>query len=673
MSTGSELYDLLAKTNATLNPNNTITLRFNDGSSYTTGVIKDGPELSPADKAMEEAKEASTISQAAMEEANKAAVAAGNAEQSASEAAASATNAENFASNAQQSASTASTAATNAETSAGNAATSASNAATSAQAAATSADAAESEAQRAASEANEAKTQASEAKTQATAATSYANGALTGLSTVQDVIGVLNWAQKNAQYALTGDTDIVPGKTYWIRSGSGTEADPYTYAPVVSPVKTQLSTYYEISGVDEAMADYINTHLALLDDGLYVLSDGSGWKVRIANDGVYIVDTQGNTATKYKDAVTLGNDDGSQSYQYLDYHSLQMIDKEGDTYFYVSDLRDKQTGRATLEETFTGDGETTDYTVIFYPYSTGTCSVTVNGTEVEFLRGYKVFTLSDAPAAGASIIITYQTSDAAAKAFTFGNRNTANSIGAHSFAAGRYVTASGYASHAENIWTVASGNYSHAEGGYSEASGHYSHAEGHSTASGEYSHAEGYGAQATGKYSHAEGYATSSIMPLIASGISSHAEGKSVASGNYSHAEGYARAQGDYSHAEGYNVAASGDYSHGEGKSSSASGENSHAEGLGTTASGDHSHSQNEGTTAASESQTAIGRYNKVDSNNLYALIVGNGTDDNNRSNALTVDWNGVPVGHNSNGTEIDYEISDATIAKYVALGMSLT
>ena len=521
--------------------------------------------------------------------------------------------------------------------------------------------------------AGQAATSAGEAKTQATAATSYANGALTGLSTVQDVIGVLNWAQKNAQYSLTGDTDIVPGKTYWTRSGSGTEADPYTYAPVVSPVKTQLSNYYEISGVDEAMANYINAHLALLNDGLYVLSDNSGWKVRIANDGVYIVDTQGNTATKYKDAVTLGNDDGSQSYQYLDYHSLQMIDKEGDTYFYVSDLRDKQTGRATLEEAFTGDGETTDYTVIFYPYSTGTCSVTVNGTEVEFLRDYKVFTLSDAPAAGASIIITYQTSDAAAKAFTFGNRNTANSIGAHSFAAGRYVTASGYASHAENIWTVASGNYSHAEGGYSEASGHYSHAEGHSTASGEYSHAEGYGAQATGKYSHAEGYATSSIMPLIASGISSHAEGKSVASGNYSHAEGYARAQGDYSHAEGYNVAASGDYSHAEGKSSSASGENSHAEGYHSMANGLRSHAQNFETIASGLNQTALGRYNIEDNDDTYSVIIGNGTDDDHRSNAATVDWQGNlwaagSVTENNGTRDIDLNISEATIALYDAL-----
>ena len=305
MSTGSELYDLLAKTNATLNPNNTITLRFNDGSSYTTGVIKDGPELSPADKAMEEAKEASVISQAAMGEANKAAIAAGNAEQSASEAAASATNAENFASEAQQSASTASTAATNAETSAGNAATSASNAATNAQAAATSASAAEGSAQTAA-------TEASEAKTQATAATSYANGALTSLSTVQDVIGVLDWAQKNAQYTLTGDTDIVPGKTYWIRSGSGTEADPYTYTPVVNPVKTSLSSYYEISSVDEAMADYINTHLALTDEGLWVLSDTNGWRLLVAGDGVSIIDSQGKTVAQYRSTITLGANDGNQ-------------------------------------------------------------------------------------------------------------------------------------------------------------------------------------------------------------------------------------------------------------------------------------------------------------------------------------------------------------------------
>ena len=262
MSTGSELYDLLAKTNATLNPNNTITLRFNDGSSYTTGVIKDGPELSPADKAMEEAKEASVISQAAMGEANKAAIAAGNAEQSASEAAASATNAENFASEAQQSASTAASSATNAETSAGNAATSAGNAATSAQAAATSASAAEGSAQTAA-------TEASEANWQATIATTYANSALTQLSTFEDVVGVLNWMQTHGKYKPTSDQAVIEDKAYWsLTTVTTPSANPresgyferkeitdegttsYIYEPTLDSTVTTGKTYYTISRVE---------------------------------------------------------------------------------------------------------------------------------------------------------------------------------------------------------------------------------------------------------------------------------------------------------------------------------------------------------------------------------------------------------------------------------------
>ena len=114
--------------------------------------------------------------------------------------------------------------------------------------------------------------------------------------------------------------------------------------------------------------------------------------------------------------------------------------------------------------------------------------------------------------------------------------------------------------------------------------------------------------KATGSSSHAEGYYTT------ASGDSSHAEGyRATASGNYSHAEGcYTTASGDSSHAEGYRAAASGNYSH--------------AEGYYTTARGDYSHVQ--------------GRYNKIDSQNKYVHIVGNG-ESNKYSNAHTLDWNG--------------------------------
>ena len=305
MSTGSELYDLLAKTNATLNPNNTITLRFNDGSSYTTGVIKDGPELSPADKAMEEAKEASVISQAAMGEANKAAIAAGNAEQSASEAAASATNAENFASAAQQSASTASTAATNAETSAGNAATSASNAATNAQAAATSASAAEGSAQTAASE-------AAEAKTSATNASEYASRALGNLSTVQSVTETLNWITQHGTMTLTTDTALDPSHVYFTQDENGDYVvGNVHYSIVAEPKKSDLSTYYVLS-IDESLNNYVATHLALTDEGLWVLSDTNGWRLLVAGDGVSIIDSQGKTVAQYRSTITLGTNDGNQ-------------------------------------------------------------------------------------------------------------------------------------------------------------------------------------------------------------------------------------------------------------------------------------------------------------------------------------------------------------------------
>lgn len=45
---------------------------------------------------------------------------------------------------------------------------------------------------------------------------------------------------------------------------------------------------------------------------------------------------------------------------------------------------------------------------------------------------------------------------------------------------------------------------------------------------------------------------------------------------------------------------------------------------------------------AAGDRQLVTGKYNVEDTNDDYALIIGNGTDESNRSNALTVDWNGT-------------------------------
>ena len=131
-------------------------------------------------------------------------------------------------------------------------------------------------------------------------------------------------------------------------------------------------------------------------------------------------------------------------------------------------------------------------------------------------------------------------------------------------------------------------------------------------------------------YAHAEGHTTT------ASGESSHAEGSGTTASDES------------SHAEGSGTTASGLNSHAEGSGTTASGARSHAEGRNTIASGFSSHAEGYGTTASRRSQHAGGEFNKRDTESQdssyrgkYIEIIGNGTNDSNRSNARTLDWEG--------------------------------
>lgn len=82
--------------------------------------------------------------------------------------------------------------------------------------------------------------------------------------------------------------------------------------------------------------------------------------------------------------------------------------------------------------------------------------------------------------------------------------------------------------------------------------------------------------------------------------------------------------------------------SHAEGFYTTASGKNSHAEGYESVASGESSHAEGANTTASGEAQHVQGKYNIKDTNEKYAHIVGNGTSNTARSNAHTIDWNGL-------------------------------
>ena len=227
-------------------------------------------------------------------------------------------------------------------------------------------------------------------------------------------------------------------------------------------------------------------------------------------------------------------------------------------------------------------------------------------------------------------------------------------IGLYSHAEGAYTLAIGEASHAEGQGTQAIGLASHAEGNYTIASGSYSHAEGDNTqAIGVASHAEGVGTQAIGDYSHAEGYYT------IAPGSYSHAEGaETLAIGDFSHAEGQStqavgytshaqgantQATGEASHAEGEGTQAIGYASHAEGSNTQAIGYASHAEGANTRAIGSYSHAEGYQTIASGSYQSVIGQFN-VSSSAQSAFIIGNGANDNNRSNLLFASGSQVQV-----------------------------
>lgn len=184
---------------------------------------------------------------------------------------------------------------------------------------------------------------------------------------------------------------------------------------------------------------------------------------------------------------------------------------------------------------------------------------------------------------------------------------------------------------------AATGTASAAFGSKSEATAHSAFVEGSQNhATGTSSHAEGNATRASNMGSHSEGQFTT------ASGNSSHAEGSStIAGGHSSHAEGnQTKALGTNSHAEGGTSEANNNCSHAEGYYCKANGDFGHAEGYATEVKSSYGHAQNWGTIAR-YCQTAIGKFNIDDTQSTQALIIGDGADNNNRSNLHTVDWSG--------------------------------
>lgn len=213
-------------------------------------------------------------------------VAAENAVNSANQAAKAAASAE-------QSAQTAYNAATNAQTAAGNAQTSANNALASAQ-----------------------------------NASEYAARALGNLSTVQSVAETLTWITQHGTMTLTTDVALDPTHVYFVVDAGGDyTVGGVTYAIVTEPDVDDIATYYELT-IDESLNNYVGTHLALTQEGLWLLPASSGTnKVLIATGagstyttaGTYLIDNSGGTVASFRaDGATI-NGNGSYFVAHLGY------------------------------------------------------------------------------------------------------------------------------------------------------------------------------------------------------------------------------------------------------------------------------------------------------------------------------------------------------------------
>lgn len=156
--------------------------------------------------------------------------------------------------------------------------------------------------------ADAAKGAADAAQQSATDANGYANVALSQLDIVENVVGVLELIQKNGSYQLTTDTEVQPAKWYFARTGTSPD---YEYSVVSNPTGDPSDRgWYELTGIDESIRNYVSSHLVLSSDGLWLLMDDTQAKIQLDTDGVTLYGTDGTKLAKYGSKAIIGNPEG---------------------------------------------------------------------------------------------------------------------------------------------------------------------------------------------------------------------------------------------------------------------------------------------------------------------------------------------------------------------------
>lgn len=153
---------------------------------------------------------------------------------------------------------------------------------------------------------------AGSAQESAESAMASATTAIDQLAIVENVVGVLDLLQQNGDYELTQDTAIQEDKWYFTRSGTGTDEDPYIYTVVPNPEGDPSSEgWYELVGIDEAIQNYVSSHLAVDNRGLWLQTEETGTRILLSTtDGVVLYGQTGNIVGKYGETAQIGDTDG---------------------------------------------------------------------------------------------------------------------------------------------------------------------------------------------------------------------------------------------------------------------------------------------------------------------------------------------------------------------------
>lgn len=153
---------------------------------------------------------------------------------------------------------------------------------------------------------------AESAKINAETAQTSADTAIRQLDVVENIVGVLDLIATNGTYELTQDTEVVPNKWYFTQSGT---APNYVYTVVQNPSgNPSTQGWYELTSIDEAVKNYVSSHMVLDGNGLLLQADGSNARIRISteigNEGLILYGTDGNQIAKYGSNTVIGNAQG---------------------------------------------------------------------------------------------------------------------------------------------------------------------------------------------------------------------------------------------------------------------------------------------------------------------------------------------------------------------------